>query len=107
MSEEAKLGDVANKFKFENERVKVWEMLLDPGESSDLHHHSLDYMLIILEGESIDADFVIEGEPGKSIRLPVHAGQVIYVPKGNTETAINRSDVRYHEILVEFKETQP
>jgi mannose-6-phosphate isomerase-like protein (cupin superfamily) len=97
----SKPGDVANEFKFENERVKVWEMLLDPGESSDLHHHSMDYMLIILEGESIDADF----DSGKSIQLPVHHGQVIYVPKGNTETAINRSKVRYREILIELKET--
>jgi mannose-6-phosphate isomerase-like protein (cupin superfamily) len=113
---ELALGDVANRFKFENERVKVWEMLLEPGESSDLHHHALDYMLIILEGESIDADFVADGASNgasdkpdrsdKSIHLPVHPGQVIYVPKGNTETAINRSDARYHEILVEFKETR-
>jgi mannose-6-phosphate isomerase-like protein (cupin superfamily) len=110
VSKELELGDVANRFKFENERVKVWEMLLEPGESSDLHHHALDYMLIILEGESIDADFVADGasngKSDKSIHLPVHPGQVIYVPKGNTETAINRSDVRYHEILVEFKETR-
>lgn len=102
MSDDATLGDVANHFKFENERVKIWEMQLQPGESSDLHHHSMDYMLIILEGESIDADF----DNGKSIQLPVHEGQVIYVPKGNTETAINRSKVRYREILIELKETK-
>jgi mannose-6-phosphate isomerase-like protein (cupin superfamily) len=102
VNERPALGDVANRFKFENERVKVWEMLLEPGESSDLHHHSMDYMLIILEGESIDADF----DNGKTIQLPVHAGQVIYVPKGNTETAINRSKVRYREILIELKETK-
>ena len=102
MSDAQAAGDVANRFKFENERVKIWEMLLEPGESSDLHHHSMDYMLIILEGESIDADF----DDGKSIQLPVHPGRVIYVPKGNTETAINRSKVRYREILIELKETE-
>ncbi len=31
-----KLGDVAIRVLFENERVKVWEMDLAPGESSDL-----------------------------------------------------------------------
>jgi mannose-6-phosphate isomerase-like protein (cupin superfamily) len=102
VSDSPALGDVANRFKFENERVKVWEMLLEPGEASALHHHSMDYTLIILEGESIDADF----DNGKTIQLPVHAGQVIYVPKGNTETAINRSKVRYREILIELKETE-
>ena len=56
----------------------------------------------VLTGGSIDADF----DNGKSIQLPVHEGQVIYVPKGNTETAINRSKVRYREILIELKETK-
>jgi hypothetical protein len=31
-------------------------------------------------------------------------GQVIYVPPGNTETAVNRSPLRYREILVELKD---
>ena len=85
---------------FENERVKVWEMLLEPGEASDLHRHDFEYFFVVLEGESIDADFA----DGKSIQLPVEPGQVIYVPPGNTETAVNRSGVRYREILVELKD---
>jgi mannose-6-phosphate isomerase-like protein (cupin superfamily) len=94
------LGDVANRFLFENERVKVWEMLLEPGEASAPHRHDLDYMLIILEGESIDAD----SPDGPSIHLPVRPGQVLAIPPGRTEIAINRSDVRYREILVELKQ---
>ncbi len=93
------LGDVATTLLFENERVKVWEMLLEPGESSDPHRHDHEYFFVIVEGESIDADFA----NGKSLRLPVKPGQVIYVPPGNTETAVNRSGVRYREILVELK----
>jgi mannose-6-phosphate isomerase-like protein (cupin superfamily) len=93
------LGNVANRFVFENDRVKVWEMLLEPGESSDLHEHTMDYLLCILEGESIDADRA----DGTSIHVPVQAGDVFYVPRGATETAINRSGVRYREILIELK----
>lgn len=100
MPEPGTLGDVATKFLFENESVKVWEMLLEPGESSDLHRHDFEYFFVVLEGESIDADFA----GGKSIHLPVTPGQVIYVPPGNTETAVNRSEVRYREILVELKD---
>ena len=94
------LGDVATTLLFENERVKVWEMLLEPGESSDFHRHEFEYFFVVLEGESIDADFA----GGKSIRIPVEQGKVIYVPPGNSETAVNRSDVRYREILVELKD---
>lgn len=93
-------GDVANRFLFENERVKVWEMVLEPGEESDFHEHTLPYLLCILEGESIDADF----EGGRSLRIPVEAGQVFYIEPGNRETAVNRGAVRYREILIELKE---
>ena len=99
MPEQRAVGDVATKLLFENERVKVWEMDLQPGESSDLHTHTMDYLLVILEGESIDADM----PDGTSIHLPVKPGQCIFVPKGNTETAINRSGTRYWEILTELK----
>ena len=75
-------------------------MLLEPGESSDLHRHDYEYFFVVLEGESIDAD----SAGGQSIQIPVEQGKVIYVPAGNTETAVNRSGVRYREILVELKD---
>jgi hypothetical protein len=93
------LGDVANRLLFENERVKVWEMDLAPGESSDFHEHTLPYVLCIVEGETIDADF----ENGKSVRIPVAAGQVFFVQPGSRETAVNRSAVRFREFLIELK----
>jgi quercetin dioxygenase-like cupin family protein len=92
-------GDVATRLIFENERVKVWEMLLEPGEASDRHTHTMDYLLCILEGESVDAD----RDDGTSFHLPVQTGDVFYIPSGATETATNRSDKRYREILIELK----
>jgi len=97
------LGNVATRLLFENERVKVWEMLLEPGESSDLHRHGLDYLLYILEGSSIDADRA----DGTSTSYPVHPGQFVWVPRGGTERAVNRSAVRFRELLVELKDDQP
>ena len=93
------LGNVANRLLFENERVKVWEMDLAPGESSDFHEHTLPYVLCIQEGETVDADF----ENGKSIRIPVKPGTVYYVEPGSRETAVNRSSVRFREFLIELK----
>ena len=61
--------------------------------------HDLDYMLCVIEGESIDADFA----GGKSIRLPMEPGSFLFVPRGNTETAVNRSEKRYRELLIELK----
>ncbi len=94
------LGQVADRVVFENERVRIWEMTLEPGEASDFHEHTLDYLLCVIEGESVDADF----DGGRSIQIPVQPGTTIFVPKGNREVAINRSGVRYREILIELKD---
>ena len=100
MLEAAQLGNVATRLLFENERVKVWEMRLEPGESSDLHRHTLDYLLYILEGTSIDAD----RPAGESLRFSVEPGQIFFVPRGGTERAVNRSGTRFRELLVELKD---
>ena len=102
MLEAAQLGNVATRLLFENERVKVWEMRLEPGESSDLHRHTLDYLLYILEGTSIDAD----RPDGESLRFPVEPGHLFFVPRGGTERAVNRSGTRFRELLVELKDAQ-
>jgi quercetin dioxygenase-like cupin family protein len=100
MTETAELGNVATRLLFENERVKVWEMHLEPGESSDLHRHGLDYLLYILEGSSIDAD----RPDGSSQSYPVRPGQLVYIPRGGIERAVNRSATRFRELLVELKD---
>ena len=33
------LGDIATTALLENERVKVWTLIVDPGEASAWHHH--------------------------------------------------------------------
>ena len=100
MSEELKLGGVGGRVLFENDRVKVWELTLEPGESSDLHEHTMDYMLCILEGADVDADF----PNGQTAKLPVSPGQFFFIPKGGIETAVNRCDTRFREILIELKD---
>ncbi len=98
--DERELGDVATRLLLENDRVKIWEMLLEPGASSDLHRHTMDYVLYILEGTTIDAD----RPDGTSQRFPVRPGQLIWVPRGGVERAVNRSDTRFRELLVELKD---
>jgi quercetin dioxygenase-like cupin family protein len=94
------LGDVGTRLLVENERVKIWEMDLAPGEASDLHRHELDYVLCIVEGESIDAD-----APGAApYRIAVNPGDYFYVPRGGIERAVNRSAVRFREIIIELKD---
>jgi hypothetical protein len=79
---EKKLGDVATRVLFENDRVKVWEMDLAPGESSNFHEHTLPYELCVVEGDTVDADC----PNGKSMTIPVKPGQVYFVEPGSKET---------------------
>ena len=42
----APLDQVGTSVLFENDRVRVWEMTLEPGETCDLHRHRHDYLMI-------------------------------------------------------------
>lgn len=102
----AMLGEVATRLLFENRRVRVWEMDLEPGEASALHRHALDYVLVILEGDRIAARAPGDGPAARAsdIEAEVRPGQVFFVEAGNTETAVNVGRRRYHEILIELKD---
>ena len=92
---------------FENDRVRVWELALAPGESSDVHEHTLDYLLVQLEGDKITGDFEPDtnGEfPPGSVEGDVAPGNVFYTRKGGIETARNTGTTRYREILIELKD---
>jgi quinol monooxygenase YgiN len=93
------LGDIATKVLFENDLVRVWEMRLQPGESSAWHRHDLPYLLCIVAGASIDVD----PKGRRSYCVPVRSGEVLFVQPGETERAVNRSQELFHEILIELK----
>jgi beta-alanine degradation protein BauB len=101
------LGDVATKLLFENDRVKVWELALDPGGESDVHEHTLDYLLIQLEGDKIAGVFEPDTHgtfPPGIVEGDVAPGNVFYTERGGVETARNTGKKPYREILVELKD---
>ena len=53
MSKERVLGDIATKLLMENDRVRIWEMRLAPGESTPIHKHDFDNILIQIDGDRI------------------------------------------------------
>ena len=96
------LGAIASRVMFENDRVRVWELTLAPGEASPLHRHDLDYVIILLEGDRIAA------VPGPdSLRGPREAdvtpGRAFYLASGETEWAVNTGRRPYRELVIELK----
>ena len=99
------LGDVATRLLFENDRVRVWEMDLAPGERSAPHRHDLDYVLVQLEGDRIAADFEPDsaGVHKGHVEGTVELGKTRFIGRGGVETAVNVGERRYREILIELK----
>jgi hypothetical protein len=97
------LGGVGTRVLFEDDNVKIWEMTLEPGEHSDLHHHEYPYYL------AIDSGDLVAGVPPKGSPMDIFVGVIpeqgntVGVPKGGTEWAVNVGKKTYHEILIEVK----
>lgn len=102
------LGDIATRMLFENDRVRVWEMRLDPGEEGAVHRHDLDYVMIQISGDKMAAR--MEEDSGgpwghlDSVEGDVSPGNVIYAERGGIERAINNGDQPFFEIVVELKD---
>jgi mannose-6-phosphate isomerase-like protein (cupin superfamily) len=100
------LGDVATRLLFENERVKIWEMRLAPGEEGPLHRHERDHILVQIAGDRMA---VVPHPTTKSpydryLEADVVPGQHFYIPRGGVEVARNVGREAYHEILIELKD---
>jgi predicted metal-dependent enzyme (double-stranded beta helix superfamily) len=100
------LGDIATRLLMENDRVKIWEMDLAPGEESAIHEHTMDYILVLLEGDRIagvpEPDSA--GPYNEYIEADVEPGHYFYIEKGGIETARNIGKKRYREIAIELKD---
>ena len=106
------MAGVGTKKVFENDKVIVWEMTLEPGESTGLHTHQHEYFFQVISGstlETIARDGTSLGEfnfsAGSTHYLTLEGDELVYgdlrVPAEHE--ARNVGSNRYFEILVELK----
>ncbi len=106
------MAEVATTKLMENDKVIVWEMVLEPGERTGVHTHHHDYIIQVVEGSTlratdengenpIDLDF----KPNATYWVEVRDGKIAtgdgYVSA--THDAQNIGDKRYREYLIELK----
>jgi beta-alanine degradation protein BauB len=106
MAEDRVLGGVGTKLLFENDRVKVWEMALEPGEESAVHRHELDYVMVQVDGDRMAGVSEPDSEgpyPGY-IEGDVAPGNVLSAKRGGVEVARNVGQKAFYEIIVELKD---
>ena len=99
---------VGSKLLFENDRVRVWELRLEPGQIEALHEHKHDYVMIQIDGDRVAGEFEPDsGGPwgGEThVEGDVANGLVIFAEKGGRERAHNIGQVPFYEIIVELKD---
>jgi quercetin dioxygenase-like cupin family protein len=96
------LGAIATSLLVDNDRVRIWEMVLAPGEASALHRHDADYVIVLLAGDRIAA-VPGPGSTCKQREAEVTPGRTIYLTAGETEWAVNTGSSVYRELVVELK----
>ena len=109
------MAGVGTKKVYEDDRVVVWHLDLEPGQEARRHTHALDYTVRILsgstlevfgpEGESIDT---VELEPGGAICFQVNGDTITsdrpgYPVVPATHNVRNVGTTTFREVLVEFK----
>ena len=106
------MAEVATKKLYENDKVIVWEMMLEPGESTGLHTHQHNYFFHAIECSTME---ITDKDGNVVTTLNLADDSVMYLDlEGDeligdenripaTHAARNIGTTRYREILVELK----
>lgn len=86
---------------FENDQIRIWELILGPGEYCLWHEHPYDHLLVVVDGAEIEGVFA----DGQRATGNIEDKQIVYVPKGKVaETARNLSkDRTLRELIIDLK----
>ncbi|UQU64131.1 cupin [Couchioplanes caeruleus] len=93
------LGPVGQEILLENDKVRVWHISLQPGESQPLHHHGLPYVVVAVQG----AKNVIHTADGDRIDVVEETGSIVFRGPGQTHMLTNVGDTVYIGRIIELK----
>jgi len=87
----------------ENDRVRVWSLVLEPGQSTSVHTHQLDEIVICLRSGALRITKPGAGSEGETVHPKF--GEV-FMPKvkGVTHVLTNSGESRYRQVSIELKE---
>ena len=94
--------EVGTQLLFENERVRVWDLSLRPGESTGLHRHENDYFFVVIGGGTLQA---VDEEGKKKSPSSMQDGEVHFrkLEDVAVHEARNVGDGPWRNIVVELK----
>jgi hypothetical protein len=95
------LAEIGQTVLLDNERVRVWEVALKPGETQPWHLHHNPYLVLCLESSPCHMDW-LAGDPPRHIEETV--GGVVFRPPSPVHMLTNDGDRAYRNRLVELKD---
>lgn len=97
--------NVGTRLLFENERVRVWDLALAPGETLEKHVHHNDYLFVVINGGSLRHIDPENPENDRDVRY--EDDQVVFLEAGNGlihNELINAGDAPYRNLVIELKQ---
>jgi quercetin dioxygenase-like cupin family protein len=94
------LGNVGSYVLFENDHVRVWQNDLGPGESTDWHLHTTNYLFVATQ----HGDLKVEFDNGSSQTSELQVGQVVMGERDSIHQLSNVGDKHYTSVIIELKD---
>ena len=89
---------------FENDRVRVWDLALQPGEHLEKHVHHNDYLFFVVSGGALR--HVDDANPANSRDVRYENDQVVFLEAGEGlvhERLVNVGPTPYRNLVIELK----
>lgn len=99
--EEVVLGEIGTEVVFENDHLRVWEVLVEPGGEQPWHRHHHPYLIVPIEAAENRITTLADG----TVRdVSEEVGVVVFRPAGDVHKLNNRGTTRYRNRLIELKD---
>ena len=96
--------NVGTRLLFENDRVRVWDLALEPGEFLEKHFHRDDFLFVVTNGGSLK--HIVPGQPELDRAVQYDNGLVVFHEAGEGivhNRLINVGEAFYRNIVIELK----
>src|SRR4051794_11738023 len=96
--------NVGTSLLFENDRVRVWDLALQPGEALEKHVHHNDYLFFVVAGGSLR--HVDPENPANDRDVRYENDQVVFLEAGEGlvhDKLVNVGAEPYRNLVIELK----
>jgi quercetin dioxygenase-like cupin family protein len=95
---------VGTKLLYEDDRVRVWLLDLEPGEVMPWHVHHHDYTFVVSESGTVRCEFE---SGGFELQQDQPVGYAEFRKQDEPHRLINIGDGHYQNVVVELKRSRP